>query len=478
MSAETDNIFIGGKWVAPSTDRRITMISPSTEEYLGSVAEAMNEDVDRAVAAARDAFDNGEWPHLSPEVRADYLDRLHDTVEKNRLAMEQAFTREIGGPAAVSASFMENALEALSNSASVARNFAFEEERVTDAGNKILVLREPIGVVGSIISWNGPVTNVCLKVGPALAAGCTVVVKAAPEGPGSLTLLANAIEEVGFPDGVISILVGDREAGEHLVTHPGVDKIAFTGSTAAGKRIMSLCGELVRPVTLELGGKSAAIIADDIDFADVLPTLIPAGLGHSGQVCCAITRILVHRDRQQELLDGITAMLETWKVGDSSDPDTVLGPLVAERQRDRVESYIKIGIDEGATLVTGGSRPKDLEHGWFVEPTIFADVKSEMRISQEEIFGPVLAVLPFDNLDEAIAIANDSPYGLSGVVYANDTALAQRVARKIRTGQISINDFNICLTQPFGGYKNSGIGREGGPEGLGEYLETKVLQGV
>jgi len=454
------------------------MYSPSTEEYLGFVAEAVDADIDHAVHLARTAFDSGEWPRWSPSERAGALDRLHDIIARERLGMEQAFTREVGGPAGVAAAFMDNALGAVSAAANLARRFSFEEKRVTASGDEVLLVKEPVGVVGAIVPWNGPVTNVCLKIAPALAAGCTVVVKAAPEGPGSLVLLANAIEEAGFPPGVVSVLVGGREAGEHLVTHPQVDKIAFTGSTAAGQRIMSLCGERIRNVTLELGGKSAAIIADNIDFDEVLPSLLPAWLGHSGQVCCAITRIVVPHSRQEELLSKIADALTVWMVGDASDPETTIGPLVAERQRDRVEEYIRVGVEEGARLAIGGSRPAHLTRGWFVEPTVFADVDRSMRIAQEEIFGPVLAVLPYETLDEAIDIANDSDFGLSGVVYATDHALAVSVARRVRTGQISINDFNICLTQPFGGFKMSGIGREGGEEGLSEYLEMKLLQGV
>jgi len=274
---------------------------------------------------------------------------------------------------------------------------------------------------------------------------------------------------------VISILPATREVGEYLVTHPGVDKVAFTGSTAAGRRIMSLCGEQIRPVTLELGGKSAAIIADDIPLEEVLPSLVPGGIGHSGQVCAALTRILVPRERQEELVEALRDAMSAWKPGDPSDPETVLGPLVAERQRDRVEGYIKVGVEEGARLAFGGGRPEGLDHGWFIEPTVFADVDNGMRIAQEEIFGPVITVIPFDSVDEAVDIANDTQYGLSGAVYARDDAVAEGIARRIRTGQVGINSWNMCIVQPFGGYKQSGLGREGGVEGIMPYLETKLL---
>jgi aldehyde dehydrogenase (NAD+) len=330
--------------------------------------------------------------------------------------------------------------------------------------------------VATIIPWNGPVATASLKIGPALAAGCTVVLKPAPEGPVSTMILAEALEAAGFPEGVVSILPGGREAGEHLVKHPDVDKVTFTGSTAAGKRIMGLCADRIARVTLELGGKSAGIIADDIPLDQVLPTLSFAGIGSSGQVCAAITRIVVPRHRQDEVANALADIFEGIKVGDPREGDTVLGPLAAERQRDRVEEYIRIGLEEGARLVTGGGRPKGLDKGWFVEPTIFADVSNDMRIAQEEIFGPVICIIPFDTVEEAVAIANDSDYGLSGAVYASDQELAESIARQIRTGQISINTWGMCVVQPFGGYKQSGLGREGNVEGLSAFLETKLIQ--
>jgi acyl-CoA reductase-like NAD-dependent aldehyde dehydrogenase len=314
-------------------------------------------------------------------------------------------------------------------------------------------------------------------MGPALAAGCTVVLKPAPEGPSGIMMLAEAIEAAGLPEGVVNIVPAGREVGEHLVRHPGVDKVAFTGSTAAGKRIMSICGERIARVTLELGGKSAAIIADDIPLDEVMPTLSFSGIVSSGQVCAALTRVLVPRERQQELLDVMVPFFESVKVGDPHEADTLLGPLAAERQRDRVEEYIRVGVEEGARLVTGGSRPEELPRGWYVQPTLFADVNTKMRIAQEEIFGPVVVVIPFDSVEEAVEIANDSPYGLSGAVYAADVDLANSIARRVRTGQITINGWDMCFTQPFGGYKQSGLGREGNVEGLAAYLETKLIQG-
>ncbi|MFH5821873.1 aldehyde dehydrogenase [Georgenia sp. AZ-5] len=470
-----DKLMIGGRWVEPATDSVIKVVSPITEEVIATVPEAREADVDAAVAAARKAFDEGPWPRMTPAERAAFLVRIGKEVEARFDAMAEAFTNEIGAPAAVSRAFHNNALKMWGDASTLHERLAFEEEREWEGGHGRLV-REPVGVVATIIPWNGPVATASLKIGPALAAGCTVVLKPAPEGPVSVMMLAEALEAAGLPEGVISVLPAGREVGEYLVSHRDVDKVAFTGSTAAGRRIMSLCGERIARVTLELGGKSAGIIADDIPLDEVLPTLVFAGLGNSGQVCANLTRILVPRERQQELIDALVPAYESITVGDPREPGTVLGPLAAERQLERVLSYIEIGKAEGARLVTGGGRPPGLDKGWYVQPTLFADVRPDMRIAQEEIFGPVVVVIPFDRIDEAVDIANGTDYGLSGAVWAKDSALAEQIARRIRTGQIAVNGWDMCVTQPFGGYKQSGLGREGNVEGLGAYLETKLIQ--
>lgn len=470
-----DKLFIGGKWVEPSSDKVIEVVSPITEELLATVPEAQPADIDKAVAAARKAFDEGPWPRLTAAERATYLIRIQEEVEKRFDDMATAFTAEIGAPAGASVAFHNNALKMWGDASTLHERFEFEEERSWPEGHGKLV-REPIGVVATIIPWNGPVATASLKIAPALAAGCTVVLKPAPEGPVSTMLLAEALEAAGLPEGVISLLPGGRETGEYLVRHKDVDKISFTGSTIAGRKIMSICGERIARVTLELGGKSAGIIADDIALDKVFPGLAFAGIGHSGQVCAAITRIVVPRHRQDEVVETIKTIFESVSVGDPRKDDTVIGPLAAERQRTRVLDYIEVGKAEGARLVTGGGRPAGLDKGWYVEPTLFADVTNDMRIAQEEIFGPVVVVIPFDDVDEAIAIANDSDYGLSGAVYAEDAALAESIARRVRTGQISINGWDMCVTQPFGGYKQSGLGREGNVEGLSSFLETKLIQ--
>ncbi|MCU1651419.1 MAG: aldehyde dehydrogenase [Pseudonocardia sp.] len=465
--------YIGGQWTDPRGGGRIDVISPSTEEVIAQVPEPTNDDIDAAIAAARRAFE-GAWRRTSPAERGAVLGRIADEIEKRIPEFSHVFAAEIGAPIPVGENFHGKAVDMLRQFASMHEHIAFSEERTAN-GARVRILREPVGVVGAIIPWNGPVAAAAFKLGPALASGCTIVMKPAPEGPLTSYMLAECVEAAGVPEGVVSILPGGREVGEHLVTHPHVDKIAFTGSTAAGKRIASLCGERIARITLELGGKSAAIIAEDAGLADVLPTLLGAGVGNSGQVCAAITRVLVPRSRHDEFAGAMAAGLGGISVGDPFDPTTMLGPLAAERQRDRVEGYIALGREEGATVAVGGGRPAGLDRGWYIEPTLFTGVDNSRRIAQEEIFGPVIVLIPYDGLDDAIAIANDSPYGLSGAVYTNDPDVADRVVNEVRTGQIFVNNASMCVTQPFGGFKQSGLGREGGPEGIAGYLETKMV---
>jgi aldehyde dehydrogenase (NAD+) len=473
-----DKVYIGGSWRKPATDDVIEVISPITEELIATIPAASPADVDAAVAAARRAFDDGPWPRMTPAERAGYLRRVRDEVRARCPEMEVTFTEEIGAPAAVSQAFHTGfSVSMWDDATTLHERVGFEERRTWDGG-EALIVQEPVGVVATIIPWNGPVSAMALKLPPALIAGCTVVVKPAPEGPVNTLLMAEALEAAGLPEGVISVLPGGREVGEHLVTHPGIDKVAFTGSTAAGRRIMSLCGDRITRLTLELGGKSAGIVCDDIPLDQVLPTMLPNGFGHSGQVCAATTRLLVSKARHGEFVDAVADVLRSLPIGDPREEGTAIGPLAAERQRTRVEEYIASGREQGARVVTGGGRPDHMTRGWYVEPTLFADATNEMRIAREEIFGPVLTVIPYADVDEAIAIANDSDYGLSGSVYTLDRELGEKVARRVRTGQMFVNDATMCVTQPIGGFKQSGLGREGGVDGVHAYFETKMIQGV
>ncbi len=470
-----DRFYIGGQWVAPAGSATIDVISPHTEEVVGRVPEGTEADMDRAVAAARDAFDNGPWPQLDPAERAAAVGRLADLYASRLTDFAELITEEMGSP--ITFSQLAQAPQPqlmLSYFAELGKTFSWEDERPGLFG-PVTVRREPVGVVAAIVPWNVPQFTIMTKLPAALVAGCTVVVKPAPETPLDAYLLAELIDEAGLPPGVVSIVPAGREVGEHLVSHPGVDKVAFTGSTAAGRRIGAICGQQLKRFSLELGGKSAAIVLEDADLAATMGWLEMASLMNNGQACVAQTRILAPRSRYDETVDALAGMVSGLKVGDPADPATQVGPLVAKRQQDRVEGYISAGQDEGAKVVTGGSRASGSERGWYVAPTVFADVDPGMRIAREEIFGPVLAVIPYEDEEDAIRIANDSDYGLAGTVWTADTDHGMQVARRVRTGTYGVNMYMIETCAPFGGYKASGIGRELGPEGLMSYLEYKSI---
>jgi acyl-CoA reductase-like NAD-dependent aldehyde dehydrogenase len=468
--------FVGGTWVPPAGTDVLGVVSPSTEEVVGEVPVATAADTDRAVAAARAAFDEGPWPRMSPAERADVLARAGTELRKREADIAAITVDEMGCAISQAPRAQTGMVAALFDYyAELIRTFEFEREVVT--GQRVgLVTQEPVGVVAAIVPWNAPVTLASWKVAPALAAGCTVVLKPPPEAPLSNFVLAEALAEAGMPAGVINVVPGGREVGEHLVTHPGSDKVAFTGSTAAGKLIMSRCGERVKRVSLELGGKSAAVVLDDADVATVLPVLVGGATHLSGQVCGAHTRVQVARSRYREAVAVAADTASAIPVGDPHDPTTVVGPLVAQRQRDRVEGYLALAREAGARVAAGGGRPAGLPRGWYVQPTILTEVDNTMRVAREEIFRPVLCLIGYDDEDEAVGIANDSPYGLAGGVWSADPARALRVARRMRTGTIAVNgSYPPFPLVPFGGFGESGLGRELGPEGLASYLEPRSI---
>ncbi|WP_045878045.1 aldehyde dehydrogenase [Pseudofrankia sp. DC12] len=470
-----DRLFIGGGWVAPAGTSTIEVVSPHSEQVVGRVPEGTVADLDAAVAAARDAFDNGPWPRLLPAERAGAIGRLTAVLNRRAEEAAQVISTEMGSPVSWALfGQVYSATFALDYFAGLARTFPFSEVRAGMLG-PALVRRLPVGVVGAIVPWNVPLYVTALKLGPALASGSTIVIKPAPETPLSAILLAEAVEEAGLPPGVVNIVPAHREVAEHLVRHPAVDKISFTGSTAAGRRIAAICGERLARCTLELGGKSAALLLPDVDLDAALPGLLPAALMNNGQACVAQTRLLAPRERYDEIVEAVVAKVGAMKVGDPLDAATEIGPLVAARQRERVEGYIAAGREAGAKVALGGGRPAELERGFYVEPTVFSEVDNGMKIAQEEIFGPVLAVIPYSGVDEAVAIANDSRYGLSGSVWTADTDRGLEVSARIRTGTFNVNTFMLENAAPFGGFKESGVGRELGPEGLSAYLEYQSV---
>ncbi|HEY3833201.1 MAG TPA: aldehyde dehydrogenase [Acidimicrobiia bacterium] len=472
-----DKLFIGGEWAKPASSATLDVISPHTEEKIGSVPEASTADVDRAVAAARAAFDDGEWPRRSPAERIDAVQKFCDVYAARMMEMAEVITVEMGSPISFSQLAQSPAPWMMLNTfINVAKEYAWEETRTGVLGTDVIVRSEPVGVVAAIVPWNVPQFVTMSKLAPALLAGCTIVIKPAPETPLDAMFMAELLEEAGIPKGVVSVLPAGREVGEHLVKHPGIDKVAFTGSTAAGRRIAAICGEQLKRVSLELGGKSAAIILDDADLEATMNGLKFASFMNNGQACVAQTRILASRKNYDNVVEALGQLAGSLQVGDPMEATTDIGPLVARRQQERVQKYIALGQEEGARIVVGGSEmPQGIDQGWYVQPTVFANVSNDMRIAREEIFGPVVAVIPFDDVDDAVRIANDSDYGLAGSVWTGDTDTGFDIARRVRTGTYGINQYTMDFVAPFGGYKASGIGREFGKEGLEHYTELKSI---
>jgi aldehyde dehydrogenase (NAD+) len=471
-SLNYDELFIGGRWQSPSTTQRLSVISPHTEEPIGETPQAAPEDVDKAVAAARKAFDDGPWPRLTVGERMEKIEKLAAVYAGEADEMADLITAEMGSPRSFSRlGQASGALAQMHLNIATAREFPWVERRKGLFG-EVHLRRAPVGVVGAIVPWNVPQFLIMPKMIPALIAGCTVVVKPAPETPLDAMWLAEMLDELDLPEGVVSIVPGGRATGESLVRHPGVDKISFTGSSATGRHIAALCGAQLKRVSLELGGKSAAIVLDDADIANTVKHLKMASLMNNGQACVAQTRILVSGKRHDALVDALAEMMSGLQVGDPADEATDVGPLVAQRQQQRVHGYIQAGLDEGARIVLGGT-DKPHERGWYVRPTLFADATNEMKIAREEIFGPVLTVLKYSDEADAVRIANDSEYGLAGSVWTSDVAHGLEIAAEIRAGTYGINMYTLDTTAPFGGFKQSGIGREFGAEGLSEYVELQ-----
>ena len=471
-----DRLYIDGGWVRPSSDAMIEVIDSVTEELFFRVAEAKATDIDRAVVAARHAFDEGPWPRLTHAHRAEYLRSIGAALRERAADIGQIWPRQSGVLYSIAQHGAVGTAATFDYYADLAETYPFEERATPTAGGRFgLLVREPVGVVGAIIPWNGPLGLIASKLAPALLAGCTVIIKASPEAPGEAYVMAEIAHSVGLPPGVVNVLTADREVSELLVRDPRVDKIAFTGSTAAGRRIGSLLGERIGRYTLELGGKSAAVILDDADIAQTAAVLAGAECFLSGQVCSSLTRIVVSAHRHDELVEALASAFSQVRVGDPFDAETQMGPLAMRRQRDRVENMIAQGVEEGARLVTGGGRPKHLERGFFIEPTVFAHVDNSSTIAQNEIFGPVLSVIAADDEKQAVTIANDTIYGLNASVFTNDVDRAREVAGQLRSGTVGHNAFRTDFGIAFGGFKQSGIGREGGREGLLPYLETKTV---
>ncbi|OBH53085.1 aldehyde dehydrogenase [Mycobacterium mantenii] len=477
---ERDELFIDGVWTSPASGRVdvISVVSPHSEEVIGHAVAAGPEDVDRAVAAARTAFDAGPWPRMDAADRIEAITRLAGLYKERRADMAALISAEIGAPITFAKmAQVRLPLTMISAFCGMAANYQWEQDRPGLYGKNIRIRRQPVGVVAAVVPWNMPQFLTMCKIVPALLAGCSVVLKPAPESVLDAQLLAELVAAAEFPPGVLNVVPGGRDVGESLVGHAGVDKVSFTGSTGAGRQVALACAQGLKQVSLELGGKSAAVVLDDADPAATASAIQMASLANGGQVCNALSRILVPEARKDEFTEALAAGMRSMTVGDPADPNTQIGPLVAQRQQERVRGYIEAGKSEGARLVTGGSEmPDGLETGWYVKPTLFGDAGNDMRIAREEIFGPVLTVIPYRDDDEAIRIANDSEYGLAGSVFTADVERGYGVAARVRSGTFGVNEGYIMdPAAPFGGVKNSGYGRELGTEGIDSYTVSQSI---
>lgn len=473
--ARPDRIFIDGGWQPTAAGNTIDVIDPSTEELYFSVAEAGPADMNQAIAAARRAFDDGQWSLAPPQERAHYLRAMAQALRLRLHDIAEMWPREAGILHRRAVSDLKGIPDVFDFYAGLADNFPFIEEAEPQGGGWAALVREPVGVVGAIVPWNSPLILIAYKIAPALLAGCTVVLKASPEAPGEAYVVAEIAESVGLPAGVLNIVTARREATAQLVRDPRIDKITFTGSTEVGRQIAAVCGDRVARCTLELGGKSAAVVLDDADIAGTAAVLAAAECNLAGQICSSLTRIIVTEDRHDDMVDALVSQFADVVVGDPFSDSSDMGPLAMGRQRDRVEAMVAAGLREGAVLAAGGRRPPGLDRGFYFEPTVFAQVRNDSVVAREEIFGPVLCVIPVGSEADAIATANDSIYGLNASVFTKDPTRAFDIARRLHSGTVGHNAFRTDFTISAGGFKQSGIGREGGRDGLHAYLESKTV---
>lgn len=478
IKTQYDKLFIGGQWETPSSDAKVNVVSPHDQSITGYTVLASNEDVDKAVAIARKTFDSGIWSEKTPEERQEVIARFNEIHKEYAQEFGELITAENGSSITFTTMLQQSLVEQTNVYLRAAKDFEWEVNKQTVMGGNVLVRREPVGVVAAIIPWNAPQQSALVKLIPALLAGCTVIFKPTPETALNGIALGELFKEAGLPDGVLSILPADREVSSYLVTKPDIDKIAFTGSTRAGQSIAATAGSEMKRFSLELGGKSAAIVLEDADINVVIPSMIYQGFGNNGQACIGLTRLLVAKSRYEEVTNALANAIQHMKIGNPSNGENFLGPVFNQTQFEKVNGYIETGLAEGAKILVGGNgKPEgeEYEKGWYVKPTLFVDVNNNMRIAREEIFGPVVVAIPFETEEEAIEIANDNDYGLNGGVFTTNIEKGLAIARKIRTGGVVVNGGMPDYTVPFGGFKKSGVGREFGEYGLASFTEYKSI---